>query len=157
MLSLKRLFRWGSTYKGPTTEPACSCVPVDHLQLLAVTRSEHDAAALHGIAVGEGWSVAVVSSSTEAVDFLSRRPAPVVICDGDLPGEDWRQVISTIASQPRVVCVLLASRVVDEYLWDEVIKHRGYDVVTKPFKAEELRRAVTFAWSSEQWREQRGA
>ena len=65
--------------------------------------------------------------------------------------QDRRDVLAKIASQPQAVCVLLASRVMDDYLWHQVIRHHGYDVVAKPFQPEELRRAVTFAWSWRGW------
>jgi hypothetical protein len=74
-----------------------------------------------------------------------------VICDREISGEDWRDALVRIAGLPQAVCVLLASSVVDEYLWHQVIENHGYDVVAKPFQSEALRRAVTFAWSWRGW------
>ena len=75
---------------------------------------------------------------------------PLVIYDRDLPGEDWREAFAKLGSQSRPLRILLASRVVDDYLWEQVIHNHGFDVVAKPFQPERLRRVVTFAWS---WRE----
>ena len=60
-------------------------------------------------------------------------------------------MLAKVAALPQAVCILLASRVMDDYLWHQVIHHHGYDVVAKPFRSEELRRAVTFAWSWRGW------
>ena len=60
-------------------------------------------------------------------------------------------MLAKIAALPQAICVLLASSVADQYLWNQVIQHHGYDVVIKPFQPEDLRRAVTFAWSWRGW------
>ena len=150
MLSLRRFLRRSTPDNSAgTTGPAARSTALQ-TRILGVTESAEDAAELTAIAAESGWSVSVVSSSAAAIELLQRRPTPLVICDRDLPGEDWRRAVSALAAQPAVRCVLLASPVLDEYLLDEVIKHHGYDIVAKPFDAEQLRRAVTFASS---WRE----
>ncbi len=99
------------------------------------------------------WTVAAARSSDEAVAAIESQEFSLVICDRDLPGEDWRDVLARLTSLSQPVCVFLASPVVDEYLWNEVIQHRGYDVVTKPYRYDELTRAVTFAGSWRRWPE----
>jgi len=44
-------------------------------------------------------------------------------------------------------CVLLVSRVVDDYLWNEVVRRGGYDVLSKPLREEEVARAIKLAWA----------
>jgi DNA-binding NtrC family response regulator len=107
--------------------------------------------ALRQIASDYRWRISIVGSSDAAVASLNEQPTPLVICDRDLTSEDWREALAKIAALPQAVCVLLASRVVDDSLWRQVIRHHGYDVVSKPFQPEELRRAVTFAWSWRGW------
>jgi len=143
MFDLRRLVHLGEV---PKTAPSRESV-----KLVAVTQSPDDSATLRQIAASYGWTISVVESSEAAVAALREQPTPLVICDRDLPGEAWRDVLAKIAAQPQAVCVLLASRVVDDYLWRQVIRHHGYDVVAKPFQPEELRRAVTFAWSWRGW------
>ena len=121
------------------------------VKLVAITQSADDSATLQQIAANYGWRISIVGSSDAAITSLNEQPTPLVICDCDLPGEAWRDVLAKIAALPQAVCVLLASRVVDDYLWHQVIRHRGYDVVAKPFQSDELRRAVTFAWSWKRW------
>ena len=123
----------------------------DQVRLLAITRGEEEKAGLRRITTDLRWKLSIAESADEALQLLGDEPLPLVICDRDLPGEDWRATVARIASRRDVLCVVLASSVVDDYLWDEVIQQRGYDVVSKPFEADQLRRAVTFAWSWKRW------
>jgi len=123
----------------------------DQVRLLAITRGAEEKAALGRIAADLGWKLLIAESAEEAIQLLGDEPLPLVICDRDLPGDDWRTTMARIAGRRDVLCVLLASSVVDDYLWDEVIQQRGYDVVSKPFEADQLRRAATFAWSWKRW------
>lgn len=123
----------------------------DDVRLLAITRGAEEKAALERIAADLRWKLSIAESAEDAIHLLGDAPLPLVICDRDLPGEDWRTTVAQIANRRDVLCVVLASSVVDDYLWDEVIKQRGYDVVSKPFEADQLRRAATFAWSWKRW------
>jgi len=121
------------------------------VKLVAITQNPVDAEALRNIAAGYDWRISIVGSSDAAIALLKAQSTPLVICDRDITGEAWRDVLAKIAALPQAVCVLLASHVVDDYLWNQVIRHHGYDVVVKPFQPEGLRRAVTFAWSWRGW------
>lgn len=148
MFDLWRLVHMGQS--GHHTLPARS-TSVDPVKLVAITQQADDSAALQQIARDYRWRISIVGGSDAAITALKEQPTPLVICDRDLPDEDWRAVLAKIAALPQAVCVLLASSVADDYLWRQVLQHHGYDVVTKPFHAEELRRVVTFAWSWRGW------
>lgn len=138
--------------KGRRSAASSAASPAsDPVRLVAVTTNTSDEAALRQIAGECGWNISIARSSSEAVKMLEQNPIPLVICDRDLPEENWREVLARIAGLPQPVCVLLASAVADEYLWNEVIQNHGYDVVTKPYQREDLMRAVTFAWSWRGW------
>ena len=149
MFSLKALFRRPSARTTTDTGGWLQCP--DPVRLLAITRGHEEEASLRRIAADLQWRLTIVGSSAEAIARIGDEAMPLVICDRDLAGEDWRAVVASIAARQDVLCVVLASAVVDDYLWDEVIKQRGYDVVSKPFEADQLRRAVTFAWSWKRW------
>jgi DNA-binding response OmpR family regulator len=53
--------------------------------------------------------------------------------------------------------LIVASRLADEYLWAEVLNLGGYDVLAKPFNAEEVRRVVGLACEHHQERQIRRA
>lgn len=152
MFNLKRLVqRRGSGHQAAPRQTEPGPAPVEPVRLVAITQSPEDSATLRQIAANYGWALSIVGSSGAAIAALNNQPTPLVICDGDLPGECWHDVLVKVASLPQAVCVLLASRVIDDYLWQQVIRDHGYDVVAKPFEPEELRRAVTFAWSWRGW------
>jgi DNA-binding NtrC family response regulator len=152
LLGFDRLFRRRrAAAEGQAADSGRLFDDPDQVNLLAITRGAEEEESLRRIADSLHWDVSIAGSSAEAIQLLRDRPMPLVICDRDLPGEDWRATVAEIAARRDVLCVVLASRVIDDYLWDEVIKQRGYDVVSKPFEADQLRRAVTFAWSWKRW------
>lgn len=147
---MRRLLQIGKSAQQPGQD-ATAPVPCEPVKLVAITQSPDTGDALRRIAGSYAWRISIADSSGAAIALLKGQPTPLVICDRDLSGEDWRDVLAKIAALPQAVCVLLASPVVDEYLWNQVIQHHGYDVVAKPFQREDLRRAVTFAWSWRGW------
>jgi|SRR5579872_4922044 len=152
MFDLRRLLHMGRSTRQPAPEPTrVTLSPGEPVKLVAITQNPDDAETLRQIASNCGWRISIVESSSAAIASLNDQPTPLVICDSDLSGEAWRDVLAKIAALPQAVCILLASRVVDDYLWRQVIRHHGYDIVPKPFQAEGLRRAVKFAWSWRGW------
>lgn len=152
MIDLRRLVRMGRSTRQPVSEPTRRTLALaEPVILVAITQNPDDAEKLHQIAASYGWRISIVGSSDAAIALLKEQPTPLVICDRDISGETWRDVLAKIVALPQAVCILLASGVVDDYLWHQVIRHHGYDVVAKPFRPEELRRAVTFAWSWRGW------
>ena len=152
MFDLRRLVHIGRpTRQAAVEQTRGSLSPGEPVKLVAINQNPDDSETLRQIAASYGWRISIVDSSDAAIALLKEQPTPLVICDRDISGEAWRDVLAKIAAMPQAVCVLLASGVVDDYLWNQVIRHHGYDVVAKPFQPEQLRRAVTFAWSWRGW------
>jgi len=152
MFDLRRLVHIRRSTRQTTVEQTIgSLSPGEPVKLVAINQNAGDSETLRQIAASYGWKIAIVGSSDAAIALLKEQPTPLVICDSDITGEAWSDVLGKIAALPQAVCVLLASRVVDDYLWKQVIRHHGYDVVVKPFQPEQLRRAVTFAWLWRGW------
>jgi len=114
------------------------------LTVLVLTTSDSDRELLRQICDGAGWKVDFTGSLAEALG----RPAGIVLCDRDVSGIDWRSAIRQLANSPHPRRVILASFVVDDYLWDEVIHHGGYDVLPKPFRVPEVVHTIQFAWAA---------
>jgi DNA-binding NtrC family response regulator len=129
-----------------TEKPAVRASRSDQ-KLLAILPDIADRDAVGAFAIANHWGLNVVSSVEEAGSQLSEAPAPVILIDCDLPDEDWRLAIQTLISRAPCPCVILASAVVDLYLFNEVVHHGGYDVVSKPFRAEQLRRTLGLAFT----------
>jgi CheY-like chemotaxis protein len=111
------------------------------LTVLALMTSPGDRDLLRQICAGATWKILFADDVEEAVG----RPAGIVLCDRDLSGIDWREAIRRLATSPHPRKVILASYVVDDYLWDEVIHCGGYDVLPKPFRVQEVIHTIQFA------------
>jgi DNA-binding NtrC family response regulator len=119
---------------------------VPELSALCVAENE-DCELLLRLFARQGWKLAVAETIESGLSAIRNSTIPIVIVDRDVAGPDWRPAIRRFASDPHCECVILASRVVDDYLWDEVIHHGGYDVLAKPFEEGQVEHALEFAWS----------
>jgi DNA-binding NtrC family response regulator len=118
--------------------------PDGPLAVLAILASKKDRTQLETIFEKAGWQIIFA----DTIDEPTVQPIPIVLYDRDLPGTDWRQAIQKLAGTPRPRKVLLASFVADDYLWEEVIHCGGYDILPKPFREDEVRHIIQFAWAS---------
>ena len=119
----------------------------DCLAVIGLIAGERDRRILDGVCSRNHWSVVFADNCDEARRALDRIEAPVVLCDRDLPGEEWRRVVETLAASPQPSCILLLSKVVDDYLRDAVVGSGGYDVLRKPLREDEVAHAIRLAWS----------
>src|SRR4051812_21404832 len=90
------------------------------IRLLALTRDAEGWLSLLRIAEAQNWVLLWAHDSVRAREVIARYGIPIVICDRDLPNEDWRAVIGGLSELRPPVCTLLASEVADEYLWREM-------------------------------------
>ncbi len=70
----------------------------------------------------------------------------IVIYDGDSTNGNWKEAFVKLKATEGDPCILLASRVSDPYLWNEVIRRGGFDVIVKSAGREQLVRTLRFAW-----------
>jgi len=121
--------------------------PLGRLKVIALISGDGDRRELAVISGRFGWNLFFASTLEEARILLDKVRAPVILCDRDLPGSGWRSAVGGLASPPHRACVILVSAVVDTYLWNEVVRTGGFDVLSKPFREEDVTRAVRLAWS----------
>ncbi len=121
--------------------------PMGRLNVIALISGDTDRRELTGICSRKGWNLLFVGTLEEARTVLEKVRAPVVLCDRDLPGSGWRSTVERLASSPHRACVILVSAVADSYLWNEVVRTGGFDVLSKPFREDDVARAVRLAWS----------
>ncbi len=92
------------------------------------------------------WQVHAVRSSHEAMAWLRGRQTPVVLCEESLPDATWKDVLADVASMPDGPVLIVTSRLADDLLWAEVLNLGAYDLLMKPFDANEVFRVVSLAW-----------
>ena len=117
------------------------------IAIIGLVASDEDRRLLAGICNRNGWHLLYADTCEEARAALDKLKAPVILCDRDLPGKGWRETVEDLASSPHRACVILVSGVLDAYLWDEVVRTGGYDVLYKPLREDDVVRSVRLAWS----------
>ena len=114
--------------------------------VLAITDSPSDRALLRRMIESAGWKIAIAEDLESALEVCKSQAIEVALYDRDLQQVDWRQAVERLAQQR---CrVILASFVADDYLWDEVILHGGFDILAKPFREDEVLHTLRFAWAT---------
>ncbi len=104
------------------------------MAVLAVTASETERRTLEHVASVRNWDLRFASGNEEAIRVLREHAFAVVLCDRDVLGENWRAHLDAVHSACAAASIILISRVYDDYLWNEVIRHGGYDILTKPLQ-----------------------
>jgi len=117
------------------------------IRIVAVLANVEEREVLSRIAAEQQWIVRFTDTCGEAWTALNESKAPIVLCDRDLPGTEWRDVIRMMVSSPHRAYTILVSRVADDYLWNEVIRLGGHDLLATPFHEEDVLRAIRLAWS----------
>jgi|SRR5579871_5638185 len=134
------------------TNPPALTLPVSRrVKVLGLLADERDRVLLRAAGSARDWEVTLAASYPEAHGLLEKTESPVVLCDRDLPQQDWWSAVESLAACPHRACILLVSKVADDYLWNEIVRRGGYDVLSKPLQQDELERAVRLAfvyWNS---------
>jgi len=117
------------------------------IAIVALIVDDWERRVLTGVSAREPWDVLLVESCDDACAVSNQRTAPVVVFDRDWPDTEWRSAVQKLASSPHRPCVILMSRVADDYLSDELFHQGGYEVLPKPLRAEDVIRVVKLALS----------
>ncbi len=117
------------------------------VRFIVITADEDLYLRLQQIAGAQDWRIGRASSTDEAHALIGVQPTPIVICDSDSNGGDWRNELRRMKNLPAHPCTLLASAVADDYLLQEVLRNHGYDLLPKSAPNEQLIHALKFAWS----------
>lgn len=120
--------------------------PVASLVVVGVPGGE-ERQLLTNVARDYGWDIQFTETSIEALTRCDPRRTAVILCDRDLPSVDWRDAVQTLASSSRPTCVILLSSIVDDALWEEVVRCGGYDILAKPLQRNDVLRAMKLARS----------
>ncbi len=118
------------------------------IKLLLITPDDDLYLSVHNAAKHCGWQLERVRSVEQSLHSLDTLPVRLVIYDWTPEGDDWRFAIDRLSARPDRPCILLASRVIDEYLWADLVTHGGFDLIHRSADTEQLIRAVRFAHRS---------
>jgi FixJ family two-component response regulator len=119
---------------------------MEELCVLAVSACPEDWASLQLVFEEKAWRLHCVHSLAEAVAFVRKHPAVVIVSDPAFSGGDWKQLLAHLIDEGHPSALVVVSRLADERLWSEVLHFGGYDVLQKPFDKEEVIRVIQLAW-----------
>jgi DNA-binding NtrC family response regulator len=115
--------------------------------IMLCTGDAGDRTLFERLAGNEAWRIHHVKDFADAARLLGKWLFRAVVCDADLGGGMWRdllRVASHGAVPPRVIVL---SRQADVRLWAEALNLGAYDLLMKPLDFMEARRVLTLATS----------
>lgn len=123
-----------------------------NVSVLSIGPVDEHQAGLDEILRRSGWAastntggrLACCSGVEAAIRALRSQRVPVVLCDDRV---DWRQVLEHLRELPDAPFLIVTSRLADDRLWSEALNLGAYDVLAKPFDANEVTRVLTMAWN----------
>jgi FixJ family two-component response regulator len=119
---------------------------MEKIPLLIVTSRQSDIEELAELLRDTSWQVERVLLPA-APDALKTADVPIMLFDRDAAGPDWRARMKRLVTSRRNACVVLLSSVTDQYLWEEVVHHGGFDLLTRPFRKEQVLSTLVFAFA----------
>jgi two-component system nitrogen regulation response regulator GlnG len=119
------------------------------VMILGVLASAADRQSLRYIVDHSNWKLEFADGIETIQPILQESDPDVVITDCVLPdGNSWRDLLTAIQTQPSPPSLIVADRQADERIWVEVLNLGAYDLVVKPFDANEVFLVVSSAWRS---------
>lgn len=121
--------------------------------VLSVSPNDEDRASLERI-FQSGWTVVASSSIASILSALREIPIPIVIYDCDVSFGSWSEMLDRISLLPDPPLFIVTSRLADERLWAEALNLGAWDVLAKPFEADEVIPIVSIA--GQHWEDRHG-
>jgi len=91
------------------------------------------------------WNLKYAADLPTALMNLQDQSFEVVIYDHELPDQDWRSAVTSLANTTPRSPILLLSPLGHPELWNEVIRRGGHDILCKPISNEGFESAVALA------------
>jgi DNA-binding NtrC family response regulator len=83
------------------------------------------------------------AATLEQADFqLTRTRAKVLLTELQFPDGGWEDALEMLAGSFPQVALVLAASDADEHLWIRVLERGAFDLIVKPFRAEDLQRIL---------------
>jgi len=116
------------------------------MRLLVVSGDSALYSNLEELASTCGWKIRLAATVEEAIPIVVSESTPLIIYDWNLTDDNWSSAFDRLNGLGIAMCILLASRVADPYLWQEVIRFGGFDLLPRSAPRDEWIRKLRFAW-----------
>jgi DNA-binding NtrC family response regulator len=109
-----------------------------HERILVVDDEERMRDLLVKVLERKGYQVSVCGNGADALDFLEREPADLVVTDVRMPGLSGMEALRAIKElNPEIVVIIMtAFGSIDQAV--QAVKEGAYDYINKPFKIDEM-------------------
>ncbi len=114
-------------------------------RLLLVTLDEDLYFSLRTAAFHCGWELWKAGTVEQGQQLLDESGAPLVIYDWNPDNGDWQAAVDQFVARGDHPCVLLASKVIDDYLLAELVRRGGFGAISRAATEEQLVRSIRFA------------
>lgn len=119
--------------------------PKPHRRILCISAFPEDHESLRRILADPVWRITSAFCGQQAIQCLCRDRVEVILCDAGLPDATWRDILSQIADLTNPPALIVTVWEVDENFRAHVRALGGYDVLAKPFVAEQLKHLMSAA------------
>jgi DNA-binding NtrC family response regulator len=117
------------------------------IPLVVVSTRKEDHDNLESILADSAWQLFTAATLAEAYGALRNARTPIVICDAAIDGSRWSDTIRSFSrARPGAYVIFLADDN-RESVYQEIIRHGGFDVLTRPLRKEDVFRVLLFAYS----------
>jgi DNA-binding NtrC family response regulator len=121
--------------------------PDSRMTIVALLWRPSDRELLARLAAQQNWTLHLVDSCREARQTLDECKAQILLCDRSVSATHWSDVFQMALASGQSLYLILVSKGADDYLWNEVIRWGGHDLLPAPLKEERVLPAIQFAWS----------
>ena len=104
--------------------------------VLAITSPESEFARLAADLAGVGIGACYAGSLQDAVERKKEYQITVVVCDADTV--DWEEALAVFQQQEEPSAVVFLTRLADERLWLRMLDAGAFDLLEKPYRAQDL-------------------
>jgi DNA-binding NtrC family response regulator len=108
------------------------------IEIVLASNRDGDRQMLEESIGGTPWRLVTASNLQQALESLHRVAIPMVLCDGQFDQLPWRILLRTLRKERRRACVILLTDPGSPELLSEVLQRGGFDVLTRPFRREEV-------------------
>ena len=129
----------------PGEEAAAACGAMPHRRILCISALREDHDSIRRILTDPVWRITSASCGQQAIQCLCRDRVEVILCDAGLPDATWRDILSQIADLTNPPALIVAVWEADESFRALVRALGGYDVLAKPFVAEQVKHVMSAA------------
>ena len=122
-----------------------SSISEGFVSALMVGEYESDRLLVYDVFRKLDWRLFETRDRRRAMDYLAQHPVQVVLTESGPGRWNWKRVLRDLRQLVRPPQLIVTSRMADDALWAEVLNVGGYDVLARPFRADEVARVVAAA------------